>query len=306
MNFSTLDDGSYLHTFDSIGEYIDLAQNRESFIPDSSCASRRTEERVFSGTATFEDAVELAYKGYPAARKVGEPIRHLFLDALTPVVIKKKPRYDLVGDTIDVSRYLTGMPDPFMIRYEPVHGTTEIGKSKKIFRIVVNITYEHRVPQESILHRGATIAALVDLMESADKRVEVIAVTSIGESRWMFDDSETKPNAILHNFIPVKSPGQALDIDFLYFVLAHPAMLRRFSFGVWESYPKEICDPYGIPHGNYGIVRPPTQQLDADLYLPHVIDHTTFASPLSSKKWLIRILLEQNLIEEKDALDLAT
>lgn len=291
MYLETRENGSILHTFDSVSEYITFAQKGHSELPKSRRSSRKEDSayRTFSGSATFDSAIELAYKGYPKAREHAEPFRNLVLESISPYLIKPKPRYDMVGEIVDQPRYLSGMPDPFLTRYEPLEGITTEGKTKRIYRILVNLTYICYTSADEILNRGAAIAALVDLLEEQGKRAEVIGVTHVKA----FDANKI----YLTNFIPIKDAGQPLDIDFIYFVLAHPAMLRRFAFSVWETYPQGIRERIGIP-GGYGRPATPNDTIDSDLYFPEIIDTSAFGDQVKTKKWIISILRKEGAIDD--------
>lgn len=289
-----IDGKDVMHTFDSVSEYLAYAMETPSSLPTIRRRSRskgKSSDTDFFGTATIEDAYELAYKGYAAARSVGEPIRNLAIDMLSPHIIKPKPQYDRVGEIIDVSRYLSGIPDDFIIRREPVVGMTERGKSSKVFRICVNLTYVCYTSGAEIARRGAAIVSLIDLLEQQGRRVEVLGIIAI-RAAYNADSKEC-----LHNLITIKEAGHALDIDFLYFVLAHPSMLRRFGFSVWETYPENIRKFYGVPDGNYGTVASPDQIVDSDIYFSHLLDRTPFITPTSSIIWVMDHLVKQGAID---------
>jgi hypothetical protein len=46
--------------------------------------------------------------------------------------------------------------------------------------------------------------------------------------------------------VVVKRAGEPLQLDALTFALAHPAMLRRLFFGVWETAPKGLLRECGL------------------------------------------------------------
>lgn len=288
-----------LHTFDSVSEFLTYANETPKVFSPSGCASQSNDVE-FTGTPTFAQAYDMAFRGYPEARRVGEPLRLQFLDVFAPIVIKKKPRYEIVGDSVDIARHLHGLPDPFLVRYEPHTGVTELGKSKSLIRIGVNLTYTFFTSRNAILNRGAAICALIDLLELNNKRVEVLGVLSVSPLRAGDNSGHT-----LENILPLKEAGHALDIDFMYFCLAHPAMLRRFGFAVWETYPRELCHYFRIgPGTGYGRVCAPKNLPDCDIYFPHVIDSRDFRDSKTTKKWLADHLVKQGAVDAKDVLDI--
>ena len=289
-----IDGKNVMHTFDSVSEYLAYAIDTPSEFYHKDRHSRNSSiigQHDFFGSTSIEEAQELAYKGYPQAREHGEPIRNLAIEMLSPHIIKPKPQYDMVGDIIDVSRYLSGIPDDFIIRREPVYGLTERGKSSKVFRICVNLTYVCYTSGNEIARRGAAIVSLIDLLEQQGRRVEVTGIMAV---RAQYNSSSKE---VLHNIITIKEAGHALDIDFLYFVLAHPSMLRRFGFSVWETYPKAVAEFYGVPHGNYGTVAAPDQMVDSDIYFSNLLDRTPFTTATSSVIWVMEHLVKQGAID---------
>lgn len=283
-----------LHAFDSVSEFISYATDAVTDLPFAHRKSRSTSKRSleFTGTATYEDAVELAYKGYPKARKAGEPLRNAVVNTLSSVILKKKPVYEFVGESIDIPRYLSGMPDTFLCKREPNHGITEIGKTSRLVRIGVNLTYVYYTEGFEITNRGAAIVALIDLLESSGKQVEVNGFIGVAPT-FTHQTTETTLNLL----IPLKSAGSALDIDFMYFCLAHPAFLRRFGFSCLETYAESIRTRHGVPFGNYGIVGTPKSVVDSDIAFDRVIDTITFRDEASTKKWLVKVLKEQGAID---------
>lgn len=285
--------GELLHAFDSVSEFLTYATEEPCDLNPRARRSRIEGKTDFYGTRTFDDALELAYKGYPRAREAGEPLRLSMLDQLSSVVFKKKPMYDFVGDTVDLPRYLSGMPDDFLIRREPNYGITEIGKTNKIVTVSINLTCVCTTTSSEILYRGASIVALIDLLEMGGKQVEVFGLIGVAPfGSWI--STETSLNIL----IPLKQAGQPLDVDFMYFCLAHPAMLRRFGFSCFETYPEDIRYKHGIPNNNYGVVGVPKAIIASDIAFDRVVETLNFMNPITSKNWLIKTLQQQGVIGE--------
>lgn len=283
-------------SFDSISEFLAYGKDTPSEIIEQRRGSRGTKNLVrdFYEEDSYEAFLNTALKGFPKARTYGEPLRVTLNDIFAPHLIKKRPRYEIVGDVIDLPRHLSGLPDDFLFKYEPREGPTELGRSKHVLRILVNLTVTNRHDTENIIRRGATIAALVDLLEAANRRVEVMGVFGVCSAYV-----STPSSYFIQNVIIFKEAGQQLDLDLLYFALAHPDLLRRGGFAVWETYPEDMRKMVGIP-GHYGYPAAPFERIDSDIYIPHSVSPTDFKSTESASKWLKEQLKLQGAIDEMD------
>ena len=85
---------------------------------------------------------------------------------------------------------------------------------------------------QEMFNKGATIAALIELLERAGKRVELkgrMAVTG-------YD----KPVSTFRYQMIIKEAGEPIDVDRIAFALAHPGCLRRLGFSIMEQASEKI------------------------------------------------------------------
>lgn len=119
--------------------------------------------------------------------------------------------YDVTGDFIDVGRVLEGVPEHF--------GRLHNGNPRnRRVRIVVALAQTHYMKPKEIDHRSERIIRLVDALENANIRTEVIAVDS---------------NFCSHTEVLVKRFDESLTIEDVA-VVTHTEFFRRMCFRASE------------------------------------------------------------------------
>ena len=210
------------HTFETWGDFIAAATKKATPRPRRELASRYTHDPEWSGTRTFEEALELSSIGWAegAQRALA---RLADVVSAVPSVSSGRCRqwsFDLAGDVVDIGRYLTG---------EPEHWLTESigeGHSGTVVKIVASVAVSGAVGHEAMFSRGAAVLAAVDAIETAGKRVEL----------WIAKGSQNHAgDKAWHWLVPVKAAGQPLDVDRLAFALCSTAIQRRLFFSVQEQ-----------------------------------------------------------------------
>jgi hypothetical protein len=131
----------------------------------------------------------------------------------------------------------------------------------KIFKIVSSISVSASIDAKVILQRGAMVCALVDAIEFAGHRVEVVCNDSTSASSY-YRDGKNKSKGWFEVDVKVKSTEQPVDISSLAFCLAHAAMLRRIFFSVAEI---EGWSDFAF---NYGYPSPATDK--GDIYIQEI------------------------------------
>lgn len=187
-----------------------------------SSSSRRIDDgrNPWSGTKTFEEAVELAQRGWAEGASKALQFRASITDAVREIITSRSTSYtwDVAGQFIDIGRYLEGEPECF--------GTLDDAgqtASQPVVKIFVNLAASGSVSVESLFARGAVILAAIDVLEATGKRVEVVA------------SHGSRGKTLFEAFVTVKRPDQSVDADRLAFVLAHAGCLRRLFFSVMEK-----------------------------------------------------------------------
>lgn len=231
----------------------------------------------FTGTRSYSDAVQLAYSGWlEVAERCRKYSAGLF-DRVSTLIERHDIRYDVTGSGLDVARYLEGEPECWQ-NFEPVLVESP---SSTIVRICFNGTVSAGISGEVIESKGAAIAALVELLEFAGRRVELSAVFSNSSRRQRESDTLV---------LTVKTAEQPLDMPRIAYVLAHKSMLRRLMFAYWEGQPiyKIVGAGFGVPRD----YKPAT----ADIYIPQsTYRDIQWDNPAKAEKFILDQLQAQGI-----------
>lgn len=193
----------------------------------------------FCGTDTYEEALELAQKGWPEGLRRMEALRGQLIKINGDKVEVFAPQFAESGDEVDVARFLSGEPE-CMVQFEPQF-VPGVGR---VIRIVVNIAVSGGNSHEQMFLKGAATVMLCDLIEQAGLRVEIVIIDATKSHPV---DGELSIRSIL-----AKKPDQPLELDRLAFACAHPAMQRRIIFRLQEQVTPEDFAMH-FPNCNYGM-----------------------------------------------------
>jgi hypothetical protein len=204
--------------------------------------------------------------------------------------------YDVTGSgLLDVPRHLMGMPDPFLVDHE--HDIPVNEKGNTIMRILYNGTTVANSTPEQMMIKGAMVTSLVELLEANNRRCEVFVGFCLGGYAERVSGKKIQnyyggQSDIHHTIlIPVKTPGQALNNEMMFFALGCPAMQRRLIFSLQERYIKEVRMAYNYD-SHYGMVTDFTKNKDEwDLIVPA----TFHMSTARWKQWLLDQLKKQGI-----------
>lgn len=220
-------------SFPSIGEALNVLQHKPEGWKQGSFSLRSEDiDPSFFGRETFAEALVLARTGWAEGLKLVQEARKR-IDI--PVGLRGDSMSVLMadeGDEVLVDRFLDGEDDhwlSFSMREQP---------RGRIARIRSNFGCSSSFTTDQIKHRGAFVAALVDAMESAGIRCEVVACKR--------SDGEVSGYAHRIEFL-LKKAEDPVDPDKLAFWLVHPAVLRRLGFRSVEMSPfrQQIGSGYG-------------------------------------------------------------
>lgn len=126
--------------------------------------------------------------------------------------IGKDVHFDVVGDYIDIGRFLDGEPECFGVAYQ--------GNPSGLYTtVIMNLSAVAHVTAEAMNHRQARILRLVDWMESQGVRCQIRGFIS---------------TACSHMDIRVKNFDESVDMNALA-VVSHGDFLRRINFVVDEQ-----------------------------------------------------------------------
>lgn len=232
MKESKNTNGAKLIDFESWGDYLEYCNL--PFPKNVYHQSSRRNDNDFNGGLSFHGALDMAIVGWEEkvseARVLSEGLIDKILDKMASPVI----HYDVEGLDFDMDRIHRHEPEVWY-RFEE-HLIDAEGDA--VVKIVINNIASCGISTESIVRRGAVIAALVELLEYSHRKVEIISHTP-------FD------NNIIEFRTVVKTANQPLDMSRLMFMSGHPANLRRLLFHCLEmNVPEHTkCGAgYGTPY----------------------------------------------------------
>jgi hypothetical protein len=206
--------------------------------------------------AGFEGAVALAATGWEEG---GDRVKALADDMREDISAGRMgevdaPQWarDVAGTLPDVPAYLAGMPDAMLDwRAEPV--------AQPVVKVVASISGLADVSAQDYVKRGASVVALVDLLESTGRRVELVAY--VGASQ------DHRTTTCYEWWTTIKRPDMPLSVDVCAFFLAHPAAHRRLGFALREIHPASYRG-LGVDSGGYGYSRNAAEEDQGDVYAP--------------------------------------
>jgi hypothetical protein len=215
--------------FDSWGDFVEFS--KKDTPKDTPCNSSHATSGSRDGwtmTANYNDALSLAVSGWEEkvseARNMSEALISKVMDKMNVPTI----HFDVEGIDFDMARVHNGEPECWY-RFEE-HTVDNEGDA--VIRITVNNMASAGIDAETIVKRGAVIAAMVELFEYAHRKVEIISHSPFKSWDSKQADIEFKIN--------IKLANQPLDLARLMFVTGHPSMLRRLLFHAVEMYPPQM------------------------------------------------------------------
>ncbi|HHT9079583.1 TPA: DUF7192 family protein [Flavobacterium psychrophilum] len=263
-----------LHEFWQYSFRESKAYNKES----------RAYANSWSGGLDWNESKRLALMGWQKGLVEVDKFQARVNELITSKIVRHKPVYAVAGNYIDIGNYLSNDPECFITKeYD------ENNQKGKIITIVCSIGFSAAISPETIIQRGAMVCALIDAIEYAGYRAEVICNKATSTSIYLRDGSN-KDNGWLEVDVTIKKANQALNRIELAFCLAHPAMLRRIMFSVaeiegWSDY------TYG-----YGYSSKATNK--GDIYIEEV-----FSGVVSDDKainWIVSELQKLGITIEQD------
>lgn len=207
-------------------------------------SSRDNHSLQWSGGLTWEEAKQMAISGWRDGMKEIEKYRAQILPIIAEKVLRPQQIYAIAGYTVDVGSFLANEPECFIAReYE------EKNYPGRIYKIVCSISFSAAISPETIIQRGAMICALIDAIEFAGHRAEVICNDAMSAGDYgEYRQGKNKERGWFETSVTVKKSTQPLEMTDLAFCLAHPAMLRKIMFSVCELNGwSDFANNYGYP-----------------------------------------------------------
>lgn len=237
------------HDFGSVEQMLSAIESATAPRRPGGAYEEDRRSNPWRGTATFEEAARLAAHGWPEGLERIAKARALIKLPIAPEAYQITPAFADEGDEVAVDRFLEGEADHWLSF--PVRQTTARGR---IARIRANIGASSSFSADQLMTRGAFIAALVDAMETAGIRCEVVACMQVESSDGHAGHRIT---------VTLKRAEDPAEMDRLAFWLVNPSAMRRFFIRLIEMsphYSTHIGDTCGAP------VEFPKE--DGEIYLP--------------------------------------
>lgn len=201
----------YVYTYDSLGEFLTVADQPEPKDCVNSCGWEKTTD--WHG-ASREDAFAMARTGWADGRK---NMVEAMAQARPSITLAPAFTLDVGGAYPDPSAAAAGVPD-CMVNFVP-----EQNKHKPIVRMAVNVWASSAYKPREFTAYGAAVLSYIDAIETAGARVELTMLCHC--------KANSGPTATYTASAVIKRAEDPLDIDKAAFCLTHVAMLRRIFFG---------------------------------------------------------------------------
>ena len=179
-------------------------------------------------------AMKLAREGWPEGLERMRKLVDLLELPKGSRSYEPRPVMALAGDEVDIGTYLSGEPE-CMVDWE----TVETPSFGKVVKVLVHLTANCNVSADAMFRRGALAFLIIDTLESYGLRCEVWGVVKCSN----ISARAAEPNYFAQ--VCIRDADQPCEPDRLAFMLAHPAVFRRFGFKLMELDPDYQNSDYG-------------------------------------------------------------
>lgn len=232
--------GVVVEAFDSPTAVLNAAEHRP--VNDAWQGHKRDSDMKddWGGVRSFAAAVEKAREGFT---EVTEEMKLAYDTSKAYVQERIKPRQVLpinayVGSTPNVTRAILGLPkDMRRVKME----SRKVPGIEIIYETGLNCRYEDRELKE----RGARMLVLLSLLTMHGIPVKLDVSSCVRGLRQNTDE-------VLMSKYTIQGWGEPMNIRKVSYWLAHPSVLRRISFAIWETSKYVQCYDrgYGYPVTN--------------------------------------------------------
>lgn len=261
--------------FDDLNQFWNYAMQESKAYRKS---SRDNDKNEWSGGLNWEQAKSLARSGWRDGINEIEKYRAKIIPIIAEKVLRPKQVNSIAGYCVDVGSFLASEPECFIAReYE------ERNYPGQIYKIVCSVSFSFDIKPKTIIQRGAMICALIDAIEFAGHRAEVICNYAVSaDSSEANLEGQFKSQGWLEVSVAIKKSTQPLEMTDLAFCLAHPAMLRRIMFSIAE------LTGWSDFINNYGYPAEATDK--GDIYLKEIFSETV--SDNEAINWVLEELMK--------------
>lgn len=224
--------------------------------------SRTANNLEWSGGLTWEQAKVMARSGWVDGMKKIEKYRVQIFNKIAEKILKADPVNAVSGYSVEVGRFLAGQPDCFTAK-----DLNEKNYPGRIYKIVCSVSFSASIKPETIIQRGAMICAMIDAIEFAGHRAEVVCNSAMcAGQREDYGKEKYNFQGWMEISVVVKKSSQPIEMTDLAFCLAHPAMLRKIMFSVAE------IEGWSDFTSNYGYPAEATDK--GDIYIKEIFSGT--------------------------------
>ena len=248
----------------------------------------------FTHTWTFQDAMNLARYGW--AEGVSKIQQFEKLDLPTHETFMQnydiQTEYSVAGGSVNIGRYLSGMPD--CMRH--MHTLNHHALPSRVQKIMIIGTSPSSASADEILKHGYKIYQIIEALEMANIQTDI----TLAYSAKNYNTEQISDDCFYETYIKIKKAEDVLYPEKILFCVAHPAMFRRLVFSENErnSYDirmtyrfyEDVGSRYGIYDPNW---RPPFDMMKDALLIPSVEDKVGFSWFMEDFRHLIKSQYEK-------------
>lgn len=220
--------------FDSIHSMLAILESRTNNVEMSDQHSSRNGDARFTGTKSWNEAVELFENGYT---DVLEQIKSGIAKDVraTQNQTRRTIQTGVVGYAPHVPNAINGLPNSMIY-------TNKQPQKIKAVTIYYAPTENCFVKTETFVKSGIAMLSAINILEMSGVRVNLNVVIFNG-----VNDGETEGS---FGTVKVKDFREHLDVQKLCFPIVHPSLFRRFGFKWLETTPqmKKTGWSYGYGH----------------------------------------------------------
>lgn len=184
------------------------------------------------GIKSLDDAADLLRKGWPEGAERARKLADGLLPLLPPPEsLRRKTRWSDDGGELDRDRlYSSGIETAFRSTRQVLQ------RSPRTIKLVGSWSINGSYSAEQVAWNGAALTALVDLLESADFRVELSLCLAA---------EQYTPETVSMPIVRIKTANEPLNINTVAAVAGHAGIFRSYGFMAICSSPYKVSSSYG-------------------------------------------------------------
>lgn len=213
-----------LRKFDSLHALVQYV------MPAHDNAESRNSARDSWAGGSWDEAIRLATHGWADGATQAKRLLEKITDHAPQEYSPIHTQHDMTGAYVDVGAYVEGVPE-CMIDFAP-----DI-RPKRFVRILIASTFSSFIKAQQVLARGVAIAAAIDKLETRGVRCEIDAILTT--------QAQNGTNDKLSVMVTIKNAHEALSLEKLVYVAAHPTFLRRIGLSAYEQESATMRSQFG-------------------------------------------------------------